>query len=636
MLYAPARVRLPKEDLKIGKYQLLQRLASGGMGEVFLALQEGPAGFLRKVVIKRMRSPITENPAFVEMFLNEARLAALLSHPNVVHILELGQAEDGAWFIAMEHIHGRSLREVLIARSRRSTPGLPPELAARLCADVLRGLHHAHEMRDAQGRRLEIIHRDVSPENVLVSFSGTVKVVDFGIAKAVAESTSITHVSQLKGKVPYLAPEQLRLERADARTDVYAAGCVLYEMLAGRSAFPIRSEADLMEEVLTSMPVPLGKLRPYIPEALGAITQRAMARSPAERFASAQEMATALEDFLLETQVRVPPEEVSRFLTGLFGAPAAALTPAAGIPRASSRTAALPASTPKPSPELSTDLEFTQLAVPLSPTPEPPASGPHGAPLPRQLRHVPAGEPTLVVEELAAELREEPVTEVSRHPGGSPESVRVEPVQAEPVRVEPVQVAPAQAEPARMEPVQMERPAGGAPTKPPGRRRRLPLVVAITLGVLLVAAGAGLLLPGSGPPAIVASEVPVQAGSEPMPELPPSPPAPRASLEKSQAAPEPPLSGTVRPSISKDRKTRSSRMGRIVLHVQPSSEVFVGSKRLGMTPLEPIQIELPAGQHTLTLKCAELSVTRRITVKVPAGGKVSIKENLALPASKWQ
>src|SRR5690606_27503392 len=130
----------------------------------------------------------------------------------------------GTWFIAMEHIDGRTLRDVLIARNRRSTPGLPPELAARLCADILRGLHHAHEMRDAQGKRLEIIHRDVSPENILVSYAGTVKIVDFGIAKAVSESSTITHVSQLKGKVPYLAPEQLRFERLDARTDVYATG----------------------------------------------------------------------------------------------------------------------------------------------------------------------------------------------------------------------------------------------------------------------------------------------------------------------------------------------------------------------------------------------------------------------------
>ncbi len=136
-MLAPS-VRFPKEEQRIGKYQVLQPLASGGMGEVFLALQEGPAGFRRKVVIKRMRPPIGDNPAFVEMFLNEARLAAMLSHPNVVHILELGQADDGSWFIAMEHIDGRSLRDVLIARSRRGTPGLPPELL-RGCAPTSSG-----------------------------------------------------------------------------------------------------------------------------------------------------------------------------------------------------------------------------------------------------------------------------------------------------------------------------------------------------------------------------------------------------------------------------------------------------------------------------------------------------------------
>jgi serine/threonine-protein kinase len=343
------------------------------MGEVFLALQEGPARFLRKVVIKRMRSRIGENPAFVEMFLNEARLAALLSHPNVVHILELGQAEDNSWFIAMEHISGRSLREVLLARSQQGTPGLPYELAAQLCADILRGLHHAHEMRDTQGRLLEIIHRDMSPENVLVSFSGMVKVVDFGIAKAMSEATSITQVSQLKGKVPYLAPEQLRMERVDARTDVYATGCVLYELLSGRSTFPIRSEADLMEEVLSSMPLPLGTLCPHLPEALGAITARAVAKAPADRFASAQEMATALEDFLLQAQVRVPPEEVSRFLAGLFGAAVTAPTPALDVALPGPGETASLASIAGPHlKEELTEPWLIQQEVPLSPPSEPP------------------------------------------------------------------------------------------------------------------------------------------------------------------------------------------------------------------------------------------------------------------------
>jgi serine/threonine-protein kinase len=605
-------VRLPTEDLRIGKYRVLQRLASGGMGEVFLALQEGPAGFLRKVVIKRMHSPIGENPAFVEMFLNEARLVALLSHPNVVHILELGKAEDGSWFIAMEHIHGRSLHEVLAARSRLGTPGLPPELAARLCADILRGLHHAHEMRDAQGKRLEIIHRDVTPENVLVSFSGVVKVVDFGIAKAVSESSSITRVSQLKGKVPYLAPEQLLAERVDARTDVYAAGCVLYEMLSGRSAFvPSHPDVDLIEAVLTSMPIPLGTLCPYLPEALGAISQRAMAKSPANRFASAQEMATALEDFLLQTQARVPPEEVSRFIAGLFGTAAAAAPPAAGVPHTSpGPTASLASSPTSHPPELATELDLTQQVVPLGPVPKPPAARLIGPPPGIELRRVTSGALPQRVDDPFDGFSEEP-TEIEEIPMPWPK------------------------------PARGVLPAEGRPAPPPARRWRLPFVAAAVLGLLFTVLGARLVQPGWEPPAAVPEEVPVQAGpvqagAQPVADLSPSPPASEASLEAEETESEPPPAATARPPTGKSWKARPPRKGRVILHVQPPAEIFLGSQRLGVTSKEPIELLLPAGQHPLTLKSVGQGVTRRITVTVPAGGKVTIKENLGSPAPKRQ
>jgi serine/threonine-protein kinase len=598
-------VRLPQEELRIGKYQVLQRLASGGMGEVFLALQEGPAGFLRKVVIKRMRSPIGENPTFVEMFLNEARLAALLSHPNVVHILELGQADDGAWFIAMEHIHGRSLREVLSARNRLGTPGLPPELAARLCADTLRGLHHAHEMRDAQGKLLEIIHRDVTPENVLVSFSGMVKVVDFGIAKAVSESSSITQVSQLKGKVPYLAPEQLLSQRVDARTDVYTVGCVLYEMLSGQYAFQVdMPEADLMEAVLASTPRPLSQLCPGLPKELEAVTRRAMARSPAERFSSAQEMATALEDFLLQRQARVPPEDVSRFMTGLFGA-AAAPSPGANAPHtAPAQTAALAASPTSSPPEQDTETDINHLVVPPGRVSQPAA--------PRLLGPLPAAAPRRVSSGAVPQLVEDPADEFSEEPTE---------VEATP---------PPQPGPARK-----KRPSDSPPARPSALRWLVPLVTAIALGMLLTLVGAALLPPDKAPPAAVSVQVPVQASPEPTGS---QPLAPEALAVPAQAEPEPLVAPPPAPPDSeaplKSSKARASRKGRVILHVQPPAEIFLGSQRLGSTSRQPLELSLPAGQHTLTLKSTGLGVTRQLTVKVPAGGKVTLRENLEASAPK--
>jgi serine/threonine protein kinase len=691
-------------DLRIGKYQVLQRLANGGMGEVFLALQTGPAGFLRKVVIKRMRAPITENPDFVRMFLNEARLAAMLSHPNVVHILELDKAEDGSWFIVMEHIHGRSLREVLGATSRRGTPGLPPELAARVCADMLRGLHHAHEMRDPEGKRLEIIHRDVSPENVLVSFSGTVKLVDFGIAKAMAESPS-TQVSSLKGKVPYLAPEQLGLQRVDARTDVYATGCVLYEMLSGQSAFPVHSNADLMEDVLHSMPVPLATRCPHVPEPLGAIVWRAMAKSPAERFSSAQEMATALEDFLLQGKLRVPPEAVGRFLAELFGAAAPAAAPPLRSPQ---RTEAL-APSPRPVtqwqltptehefPRTEHDLSRQESAPdrqpgPPAPVPAPPAP----VPAPRALISAPlAPVPaprTLSSESLSPVLA--PLAPVPAPRALSSESLALAPAPLDP-GPEPVTLVPAPQQapipapralisapvapvaaplapdlaplspdlaplvpqrtptPLESHPVVQAAPPSegrdGAPSptlapasvalpgragsaRPPARAGRSRLVAAVVLGVVLLAGLAALLQSSARPPASVPVEEPGPAATAPGPDTPPSPPPVAAPLMEEPAASAPSPAPTAVPS--KDKKLREPRKGRVLLHVQPSAEIYLGSQRLGSASGAPFAFELPAGRHTLTLRNDKLGIARKVTVKVPAGGRVTLREDLNLPSSR--
>jgi serine/threonine protein kinase len=656
MFYAGPFVRFPKEELKIGKYQVLQRLASGGMGEVFLALQEGPAGFRRKVVIKRMRSPIGDNPSFVEMFLNEARLAALLSHPNVVHILELGQAEDGSWFIAMEHIDGRTLRDVLNARGRRGTPGLPPELAARLCADVLRGLHHAHEMRDAQGKRLEIIHRDVSPENILVSYSGTVKIVDFGIAKAVSESSVITHVSQLKGKVPYLAPEQLRFERLDARTDVYATGCLLYEVLSGQSAFPVHSEADLMEEVLTLTPTPLSVRCPHVPQRLEAITVKAMTKLPADRFASAQEMATALEDFLVESHVRVPPEQVSRFFSELFGptaaGPAPTPTPAVSLPAAAVSVPAVPAPPVSPAatvnmpdvddrptelmastltlppPEVPVDLGRTRQPTKPGRVAEPPAPRLLGPPAPVELRRAALQAPIQ-----GAEVRKTAPVEVPfdlQAPLQEAEVRKTAPVEV-PLELQAPEVATPSLPP---EPARKELPKAEAPARPPARRWLLMGGAVVALGLLMVA---GVWALRSRP---ASSENVVSAGPEsadPAPEtaLPTPPPTAEGSAAKEQAEPEPPPTDTARPLTSKDKKPRSSRKGLVILQVQPSAEVFNGARKLGVASSSaPLELELPAGQYTLTLKNAQLGVTRRITVKVAARGKAVITQNLGRPTPK--
>lgn len=278
----------------LGKYHLQKLLATGGMGEVFLARQEGPASFTKSVVVKRLLRHLAADPAFVKMFLEEARLAALVTHPNVVQIFELGE-EHGTYFIAMEYVRGRSLREV-----KSASPGLrlEPALAAYVAAQVLHGLHAAHTLVGEDGVPIGLVHRDVSPENVLVGFDGAVKLVDFGIAKAASKTS--THRTTLKGKYAYMAPEQYEDRAIDARTDVFACGVLLYELVCGTRPFTGASDAAVMHAILTGEPMPLVDLHLGVSPRLSAIVDTALAKDADDRHSSAEEMAKELEAWALD------------------------------------------------------------------------------------------------------------------------------------------------------------------------------------------------------------------------------------------------------------------------------------------------------------------------------------------------
>ena len=217
-----------------GNYRLLQKLAIGGMAELYLARRMRPAGQDRTVVLKRILPHLAEDSAFVSMFLDEARIAARLHHQNVIEILDLG-AEGDSFFIAMEYIHGEDMRRVA-KRAMESNRRLPAALACRVVASAARGLDYAHKRTDQTGRPLQIVHRDVSPQNLLVGFDGQVKVVDFGIAKAIDKAT-VTASGVIKGKHAYMSPEQAIGRSIDHRTDVFALGVVLYELLTGTGCF---------------------------------------------------------------------------------------------------------------------------------------------------------------------------------------------------------------------------------------------------------------------------------------------------------------------------------------------------------------------------------------------------------------
>ncbi len=296
---------------KLGKYRLLSLIATGGMGEVFLARQEGPAGFSKTVVIKRILRHLADDQGFIDMFLNEARLAAQLQHPNIAQIFGL-EHESDTWFIAMEHVHGRSCRACL-NEARKQNIRFPPRIAARICAQALQGLQFAHRLTDEGGRPLGILHRDVSPDNVLVSFSGAVKLVDFGIAKAMTRN--FTFVGQLKGKFAYMAPEQfISGATIDARIDLYAMGVMLHELVTLElPAHAPKTPDDVMQNR------PQWVNRPDLPPELNVILEKALQGDPSRRWESADAFGHALEEFIAVSGEPLTSAHVASFLEELFG-----------------------------------------------------------------------------------------------------------------------------------------------------------------------------------------------------------------------------------------------------------------------------------------------------------------------------
>jgi serine/threonine-protein kinase len=276
----------------IGRYALFDEIASGGMATVHLGRLLGAAGFSRTVAIKRLHPQFAKDPDFVDMLVDEARLAARIRHPNVVPTLDVVQTE-GELFLVMEYVQGEALSQVL-RRARREGKTLEISMAVRILADVLHGLHAAHNARGESGEPLSIVHRDVSPHNILVGVNGVARVFDFGIAKA-SGRLQTTREGQIKGKLPYMAPEQVRGEPVGPETDVYAAGVVLWEALASRRLFDAETEAALLKQVLDGATIPPSDLRDEIPKSLDEIVMKALAEERSERYESAREMALALE-----------------------------------------------------------------------------------------------------------------------------------------------------------------------------------------------------------------------------------------------------------------------------------------------------------------------------------------------------
>ncbi|MBI5479598.1 MAG: protein kinase [Deltaproteobacteria bacterium] len=309
---APAAAARP---LRLGKYQILRQLATGGMAEIYLARHMGIEGFEKLVVIKRILPVLAADPHVVQMFLDEARLAATLHHSNIVQVFDI-ECDAGSYFLAMEFLHGEDVGRVMKAL-RASGRELPLEHAVSIVLGVCAGLHYAHERTGSDGQPLEIVHRDVTPQNVFVTYEGAVKLVDFGIAKASRRATA-TRYGTLKGKIRYMSPEQARCLPLDRRSDVFAVGILLWELTTGRRLFGGPSEFDTLRTIIeTDAPPPSG-VTPGYPHRLEQIVLHALRRPKEERYQTAQEMQLALEEFAFEHQLRVSPVALAGFMGGLF------------------------------------------------------------------------------------------------------------------------------------------------------------------------------------------------------------------------------------------------------------------------------------------------------------------------------
>ena len=629
----------------IGRYQLLARLASGGMAEIFLARQTGIGGFEKLVVVKRILPHLAREQAFVEMFLDEAVIAAQLNHPNVVQIYDLGESER-SYYIAMEYLEGESLGHLVSEGVRQGQP-LGPGLAANLIAQVCDGLHYAHTLEDEQGRPLGIVHRDISPHNVIVLFSGTAKLVDFGIAKA-ATKVHQTQVGTLKGKLTYMSPEQCLGKTVDSRSDLFSLGVVLWELLARKRLFKRDAEPAIIRAIVDE-PIPeVRQVRDDVPQALAAVVERALQKEPGARFASAAEMAAALRDFMHQADQDASPQAVEGYALAVLGDQArtkkrlleqirrggAAATPARqlkpksdSIPsRARAESAAQLAAMAEAATRIRTEDE--DLAVPpaaggvrwLRPLLiglllcaagglglwwlfGQPATGPQA---PAAVEPPPADEPPPAPQPEPA-LQSEPQPDDQSEPEPAPKR-----------RPDPARLA------VRSTPegctVQLDGRALDRPTPidelkvEPGAEHR----VTVRCADHQPSEQRFAARPGER---VSLAFAPAPAAKPPRSR----PPAATRTGRRSRPGPAP-EPGT--PAGAKPRpKPAPAARGQLNLNTKPWSEVSLGGRKLGITPL--LGIELPAGQHDLLCVNPGRGISKTIRVTIEPGETTSL--SLKLP-----
>lgn len=550
----------------LGKYKLVKLIASGGMAEVYLARQAGAAGFEKLVCLKRILPHLARDKQFVDMFLNEARLAARLDHPNIVSIFDLGEA-NGNYFIAMEFIDGPSLRAVAKRASERGEFLPIPELV-KCVSMAAGGLQYAHDLTDTDGKPLGLVHRDISPDNILVHRNGSAKVVDFGIAKA-ANSSGATRTGTLKGKVAYMPPEQLRGEPLDRRTDVFALGVVLYELLSGRRPWEGDSEVALIGQIMMQDAPPLGELREDVPAELVAIVEKALAKDRAARYQSCAELQGELEALLVSMGQAISPSRISDFVKA-YGPEQAAVQASADDPATGAMIQ-----------QIQDEMDGTGVAPPLVKGGQ---RRPQGDSRTMAMAAPPAPKKSGLLYGVVGFIA---VVILAGGVGGWLLLGKEEPAEA-PVAVERANVVeppapkPAEPAPAAQEPPrQAEAPAAPAKDEPakarePGKRPRKVAVV----------------------------------------EPPPQEPTPVVIVKEAPKPVEVPVAP--KPTVV--------AKGELVLLIRPWAKVEVDGREIGVTPLDPIS--LSPGDHKVRLMNPDLGKDITRTVTISASEKSVVKELL--------
>ncbi|SET60193.1 serine/threonine-protein kinase [Stigmatella erecta] len=562
---------------QVGKYQLIRKLATGGMAEVYLAKAAGPRGFEKTLVVKCILPHLAQEPSFVEMFLSEAMLAAQLSHTHIVQIFDFGEA-DGAYFLAMEYIDGPSLR-TLIKRAAAQNLSLDPLVCARLVSQACEGLAFAHDFVDpATEQPLALIHRDVSPDNLLLSRQGSVKVVDFGIAKATGQ-THKTESGVIKGKLSYMPPEQLRAKNLDRRVDVYALGVVLYELLTFRKPYVAASDVALMHAILYELPTPAVHYRPDLPVALQRILARAIDKDRDQRYPDCHAFQADLEDFILSGGRPVTGQQVAQLIQRA--------TSGTGFPALNLSPAALPSPAPLPA------RERTPLGTHAKP--QPPSEGATT----RQERatfpeHTPTTQELSLTHPSSGTGLTEPHDRSRARPRWSLPAwklpalvggvllaagfglVRFQQDAPEPDTASPPMVA-----------------AGGTPAAEP-------------------------IIPPPPQPLTQAPPVAAPLAEDPAPAAEPAPSEPPASPLAMASPP-------ARKRIARPAKAKrpAAGMGTLEVRSQPYAIVYVDGKEHGPTPLDQ-DLELPAGSYTMRLVIPDLAKTVTQQVKIEPGKKTNI------------